>query len=100
MAGRKGGKFKQGEDEIVYYELELDPAPSAAGVTTVWDDTQDPPADVSSTTVIGASIVQGGLLISPGICNLERDHIYRVECQYTDGHGNQLEPWFEIVGER
>ena len=100
MAQRKGPKFKQGEDELVHYELELDPAPSLPGITTVWDETDEPRVDVTTTIVLGSSVVQNGLLITAGIANVVEDHTYRVECQYTDGNGNLLEPWFTIVGER
>jgi len=100
MAARKGGKFKQGEDELVYYELELEPTPATPGITTVWDETSGTPEDVTDTVITGDSIIQGGLLIAPGIENLLRDYTYRVECQYWDGRGNRFEPWFEIVGER
>ncbi len=100
MSSRKGGKFKQGEDEIVYYELELEPAPVAPGVVTVWDETSGTPENVTLATTTGAASIQGGLLITPGIKSVVDGHTYRVECRYTDGHGNQLEPWFTIVGER
>ncbi len=100
MSSRKGGKFKQGEDELVYYELELDPAPATPGTVTVWDETTGTPVDVTIAVTTGAAKVENGLLIAPGIRNLVDGHTYRVECQYTDGRGNRLEPWFTIVGER
>lgn len=97
---RKGGKFKQGKAELVYYELELDPAPSIPGIVTVWDETSGTPEDVTLAVVTGAATISDGLLITPGIRNLVKDHTYRVECMYTDGRGNYLGPWFTIIGER
>lgn len=100
MSSRKGGKFKQGEDELVYYELELDPVPATPGAVTVWDETSGTPEDVTLAVVTGAATISSGLLITPGIRNLVKDHTYRVECMYMDGRGNHLEPWFTIIGER
>lgn len=100
MSSRKGAKFKQGEDELVHYQLELEPVPSTPGAVTVWDETTGTPEDVTVTVVTGTGTVEGGVLITPGIWKLVDGHTYRVECMYTDGRGNHLEPWFTIVGER
>lgn len=88
----------QGEDERIAYGFDWAEVGTPGGPAVVLKDMTAGGVDVSATKLSGAASVDGDVVVTPKVIELEPGTKYRLECKVTIG-GNVLEAYVEIFGE-
>lgn len=94
------GTQAQGESESLKYRITTTPwGTSPTAVAIVVKDTTDGNADVSSTVLSGSTTTNGDVITLKALGSLTKNHLYRVEVQFTTSDGNTWECYFNVAAQ-
>lgn len=92
------GTQYQGESETLSYKITVTPwgaTPIVLGI--VAKDMTAGGTDVSATVLSGASSVLGDVITLKALGSLTKNHLYRVETQFSTADGNIWEAFFHVA---
>lgn len=90
----------QGESETLRYQITTTPWGSTpTAVTIVVKDMTLGGTDVSATVLSGVTGTSGDVLTLKALGGLTKNHLYRVEVQFTTADGNTWETFFNVAAQ-
>ena len=94
------GTQVQGESESLRYAITTTPwGTTPTNVAVVAKDVTAGDTDVSSTVLSGSTTIAGDVITLKALGNLTKNHLYRVEVQFTTAYGNTWECYFFVAAQ-